>query len=82
MTVANLVRRGSHADGAVPRGTEENAGTVNGLEGGLGALANQVRLDDAKLLDRGVVQDRARAGAVGGPVQGHVRVVGRRHLLR
>lgn len=82
ITVADLLCGGSHADGATSPGAEDDAGAGDGLKGGLRALACQVRLDDAELLDWGVVQDRAGAGAVGGPVQGHVRVVGWRHLLR
>lgn len=82
VTVADLLLLRSHADGAAPRRAEKDARASDGLEGGLGALADQIRLDDTELLDRGVIQDRAGARAVGGTVQGHVRVVSRRHLLR
>ena len=78
---ADFLALGSHADGSLALGADDDAGAFNAFEGDFRSGGVEVCFHDGKFLDGRVVELRAGVGGVGGGVEFTVGEVGWGHLL-
>ena len=79
--LADLLALGSHTNGSLTLGADEDAGAFDAFEGDFRARGVKICFHDGEFFDGRVVELRAGVGAVGGGVEFAVGEVGGGHFL-